>query len=727
VTDFRTFIAEVTADSGTCIKNYAAISADNADTLTLDTIAHQVKEQTANNPPNTPSNLSPANGAANQSADVDLAWTGGDPDAGDTVKYDVYFGTSSSPTTLVSNDQSATTYDPGTLNYSTTYYWKIVAADNHGASTTGPVWSFATGSPPTADTDNDGIPDATDNCPLTPNLEQTNSDGDALGDACDNCPEVSNPDQKDSDNDGTGDACEPPVISLSPASLIFTATEGGSNPAYQTFEVSNTSGGSLNWTASDNAAWLSLSPVSGSDNIMVAVFVDISSLSVGTYLNAITISDATATNSPQQLPVTLIVGSSLSADFTATPTTGCAPLTVTFSDLSTGNILSYLWSFGDGDTSTVQSPSHLYNNPGTYTVSLTVSDTADSDAETRVEYITVNPSPTANAGNNVSLCKGVCTTLNGSASGGAGGYTYLWTPGNLSGSNPEVCPTTTTTYTLTITDANSCSAQDQVKVTVNLLPTANAGGDASISRGDCTTLNGQATGGTGGYTYSWSPTTGLGNPNIANPNACPTTTTTYTLTVTDANGCSAQDQVVISVDCPVITANAGSDVSICLGDCATLNGSATGGASPYTYSWNPTTGLSNPNIANPEACPTATTTYTLTVTDNNSCTDGDQVKITINPCDEGKSLSTEDPILNYPNPARGNKTTFAFYSSNPSQVTIEIYTLANELVETLKGYDRTSGSFYEKDWDITDIGRGVYLYLFKDGKTKKVGKAVVIR
>jgi hypothetical protein len=101
-----------------------------------------------NNSPNTPSNPSPANHATGISNNADLSWTGGDPDAGDTVTYDVYFGTSSTPP-LVSNDQSGTTYDPGTLAYSTTYYWKIVATDNRGASTTGPLWDFTTVAPPT--------------------------------------------------------------------------------------------------------------------------------------------------------------------------------------------------------------------------------------------------------------------------------------------------------------------------------------------------------------------------------------------------------------------------------------------------------------------------------------------------------------------------------------------------------------------------------------------------
>ncbi|GAI11500.1 unnamed protein product, partial [marine sediment metagenome] len=97
-----------------------------------------------NNPPNTPSNPSPADEATGVSVNADLSWTGGDPDAGDTVTYDLYFDTTGA-TTLVCNDQAGTTYDPGTLNNSTKYYWKIVATDSHAASTTGPVWEFTTG------------------------------------------------------------------------------------------------------------------------------------------------------------------------------------------------------------------------------------------------------------------------------------------------------------------------------------------------------------------------------------------------------------------------------------------------------------------------------------------------------------------------------------------------------------------------------------------------------
>ena len=102
-----------------------------------------------NNPPHTPNTPSPPNGATGVSVTSYLSWSGGDPDAGDTVTYDVYFEAGdSTPDILVSDDQSGTSYHPGTLSYSTHYYWKIISKDNHGAITSGSIWDFTTQSPP---------------------------------------------------------------------------------------------------------------------------------------------------------------------------------------------------------------------------------------------------------------------------------------------------------------------------------------------------------------------------------------------------------------------------------------------------------------------------------------------------------------------------------------------------------------------------------------------------
>jgi PKD repeat protein len=85
------------------------------------------------------------------------------------------------------------------------------------------------------------------------------------------------------------------------------------------------------------------------------------------------------------------------AAFSGTPVSGTAPLTVVFTSTSTGSALSYFWDFGDGASSTSPNPSKTYNAAGTYTVALTVTNSAGSNTQTRTNYVTVNVSaPAAN-------------------------------------------------------------------------------------------------------------------------------------------------------------------------------------------------------------------------------------------------------------------------------------------------------------------------------------------
>jgi hypothetical protein len=99
----------------------------------------------SNRDPNIPSDPEPENGETDVELGPTLSWEGGDPDWFDDVYYDVYFeADDSTPDVLVSNDQTETTYDPGDLEFDTTYYWQIVSRDNHNAVTDGPIWSFTT-------------------------------------------------------------------------------------------------------------------------------------------------------------------------------------------------------------------------------------------------------------------------------------------------------------------------------------------------------------------------------------------------------------------------------------------------------------------------------------------------------------------------------------------------------------------------------------------------------
>lgn len=95
-----------------------------------------------NEPPATPSNPSPANGATGQVLNTDVSWLCSDPD-GDPLTYDVYFGTQINPLLVVSGI-SENTYNPGALEYYTQYFWKTVAHDDHGNSKESPVWNFTT-------------------------------------------------------------------------------------------------------------------------------------------------------------------------------------------------------------------------------------------------------------------------------------------------------------------------------------------------------------------------------------------------------------------------------------------------------------------------------------------------------------------------------------------------------------------------------------------------------
>ncbi len=270
--------------------------------------------------------------------------------------------------------------------------------------------------------------------------------------------------------------------------------------------------------------------------------------------------------------------------------------------------------------------------------------------------INVNPTPSLTIPDpDIEKCEGapaVNTTL---IPIGAAPYTFSWTPSigvNVTDpQNPAFNPNATTTFEVQMTDGNGCSleAPEEVTVTVQPQPVADAGAAVTICVGDDVTLNGSAIAGSGNYSYQWSPATGLSNPNIANPVASPTTTTTYTLVVTDnTTGCvsslaTASSTVTVSVtQLPTISPD-DDNLTICGGDSVGIGVLSHGNNPDYSFSWSPTTGLADPNSGFTLASPAATTTYELVVT-RGGC-DSDPQPVTVKVEDLPViTIPTVDPI-----------------------------------------------------------------------------------
>jgi gliding motility-associated-like protein len=259
--------------------------------------------------------------------------------------------------------------------------------------------------------------------------------------------------------------------------------------------------------------------------------------------------------------------------------------------------------------------------------------------------VRVYPTLVANAGADTTVCATYPAQLGGTptATGGSGVYSYIWSPSqgisDINAANPTATPIVLTTYSLFVTDNNGCTATDNVVVTVRATPTAAAGPDKTIGRcaGDSTVIGDipAAIGGTGPYSYSWSPATGLSSTTVANPVVKGIlTNTTYTLSVTDANGCVGVDNVTVNVISTNLRANAGPDEAVCSNNnCVQLGGTPTAvaGTAPYTYAWSGGSVVSDTTASNPLACPTGTTTFTVTVTDSRGCTATDAEIVTVNP------------------------------------------------------------------------------------------------
>jgi hypothetical protein len=278
----------------------------------------------------------------------------------------------------------------------------------------------------------------------------------------------------------------------------------------------------------------------------------------------------------------------------------------------------YTWlpSTGLSDT-TIENPIASPTKTTTYKVLVSSGTCEDSAFVT----ITVNPQPTANAGQDKTLCIGASTEIGEVAQAG---FTYQWQPANglddATKANPIASPTSTTQYILTVSGNGDCTASDTVLVTIGTIK-AFVSNDTSICEGASAKLFAS-----GGAKYEWSPSVGLDNSSIATPTANPTSTTKYKVLV--SSGTCIDSAFVIVTILPPPNANAGEDKPICIGESTQIGTPSEAGNS---YSWSPTAGLSSPTASQTSVSPTTTTTYTLQVTNPAGCVKSDEVIVTVNP------------------------------------------------------------------------------------------------
>jgi len=284
---------------------------------------------------------------------------------------------------------------------------------------------------------------------------------------------------------------------------------------------------------------------------------------------------------------------------------------------ATGPGYTYLWS----NDSTYPTLTIVGSDAGLGSVdySVTVTNFICQDIDT--VNITVISSPTVTISpSDTTICEGECVNLTAGVSGGSSPYIYEWDTAGIITQSVMVCPIVTTTYILTVTESGGgCSDIDSAVVTVNPSPFVDLGPDSiNLCLYDSVTLNAADS----GCTYLWSDFTidstltvlgsviGVGSADIS-------------VTVTNSYVCNAIDTVTITVH-PLPVAYVGADTFTCDNECIELI--ATGAGPGGSYLWSTSEITDSVTV-----CPTVTTTYTVTATDEYGCSDADDVIVTVNP------------------------------------------------------------------------------------------------
>jgi hypothetical protein len=230
--------------------------------------------------------------------------------------------------------------------------------------------------------------------------------------------------------------------------------------------------------------------------------------------------------------------------------------------------------------------------------------------------LTVNAPPSCTISPpSATICAGGSQTFVVNPTGGTPGYTYLWSDGTTGAS---LTTNAAGTYSVTVTDSNGCTTSCSATLTVNPTPSCTVvPASAAICAGGAQIFTVTPSGGTPGYTFLW-------NTGATTSNITVGTAGTYSVTVTDSNGCTTSCSAMLTVNptpsCTVVPASA----AVCAGGAQIFTATPSGGTPGYTFLWN--TGATTSNITVGTAG-----TYSVTVTDSNGCTTTCSATLTVNP------------------------------------------------------------------------------------------------
>ena len=408
---------------------------------------------------------------------------------------------------------------------------------------------------------------------------------------------------------------------LSPGNYTVTVTDANSCTTSQNFVIAepaplvasvgsqnnvSCNGGtngtaSVNVTGGNGAYTYSWSPSGGTA-------ASATGLTAGTY--TLTVTDAKLCQATQSFIITEPVVLTASITSSNVNCNGGSNGSATVTATGGTGAYTYAWSPTGGTAATATGLT-----AGTYNVTIT-----DANTCTKTETVTITEPAklTASVGNQTDVsCNG---ENNGSANvnvnGGTGTYTYAWSPsGGTAATASGLSPGN---YTVTVTDANSCTTSQNFVIAepAPLVASVGSQNNVSCNGGTNGTASVNVTGGTGAYTYAWSPSGGT------SATATGLTAGTYTVTVTDANLCQATQSFIITEPVALTASIASTNVNCNGANNGTATVTATGGTGLYTYTWSPTGGTAA------TASGLAAGTYTVTVTDANTCSITETVTIT---------------------------------------------------------------------------------------------------